>query len=127
MEMGAFYIPVIGPASASHLSERSSCLDHLTFLDRDFFEVGVEAVPSSVLLEIVLDYEIPSVTAFSAIRIDMHDFPFGDGADFVEGSSTFIAVDWRDIDAFMEASVNKALIGASWVADVTELASTPWL
>src|SRR6266436_8086687 len=123
MEMRPF--PVYPDSGVAHDSDRLAAFDRIARVHVDGTQVSVQAVVTAAV-PAMLDHNVSPIVRVAGYEIGVHDFPVGNGADFVEGLAICIAMYGANIDSFVKAGINEATCCVGGIAYKAVFAALPW-
>ena len=74
----------------------------------------------------MLDHDVFPIIRVTGDEVGVHDLSVANGAHFIEGFATRIAVQSANIDSFVKAGVNQACRRLNGIAHESVLAAFPW-
>src|SRR6266571_1157951 len=118
-------LPVYPNSSVAHDGDRLAAFDRIARVRPDGTQVSVQAVVTRSV-PAVFDHNVFPIVRVAGHEIGVHDFPIGNGADFIERLAVCIAMHGANIDSFVKAGVNEATRCVGRLAHEPILAALPW-
>src|SRR5262252_8325763 len=123
MEMRPF--PIYPDSSVTHDGDWLAAAHRIAGVHVDGTQVSVQAVVTGAV-PAVLDHDVFPIVRVAGHEISVHDFPVGNGADFIERFAICVAMHGANVDSFVEAGIDSAARGVDRIAHKTILTALPW-